>query len=134
MVRGSPEPMIMTTRLGEVFPEERPARDVLLARVFVALAGGILLLSALPEPLCREDRDPSRRLAGTGGSVGRPVDVAVFAVLNVVVGMGLAMLLLEPLRFCPELKGSIGEGPNHSNHSNSFKRGIFPRKFKNFRN
>ena len=30
-----------------------------------------------------------------------------------------------------ELKGSIGEGPNrsnHSNHSNSFKRGIFPRK------
>ena len=33
----------------------------------------------------------------------------------------------------PELKGSIGEGPNHSNHSNSFKIGIFPRKFKNFR-
>ena len=37
----------------------------------------------------------------------------------------------------PELKGSIGEGPNHSNHSNhsnSFKNsGIFPRKFKNFR-
>ena len=35
-----------------------------------------------------------------------------------------------------ELKGSIGEGPNHSNHSNhsnSFKIGIFPRKFKNFR-
>ena len=35
-----------------------------------------------------------------------------------------------------ELKGSIGEGPNHSNHSNhsnSFKTGIFPRKFKNFR-
>ena len=54
----------------------------------------------------------------------------------------------------PELKGSIGEGPNHSNFSdrssarilgierkprkttssNSFKIGIFPRKFKNFRN
>ena len=37
----------------------------------------------------------------------------------------------------PELKGSIGEGPNHSNHSNhsnSFEIGIFPRKFKNFRN
>ena len=33
----------------------------------------------------------------------------------------------------PELKGSIGEGPNHSNHSNSFKIGISPRKFKNFR-
>ena len=43
----------------------------------------------------------------------------------------------------PGLKGSIGEGPNHSNHSNhsnSFKLGIFglffPRKFKiseNFR-
>ena len=36
-----------------------------------------------------------------------------------------------------ELKGSIGEGPNHSNHSNhsnSFKIGIFPRiKFKNLR-
>ena len=35
-----------------------------------------------------------------------------------------------------ELKGSIGEGPNHSNHSNrsnSFKIGIFTRKFKNFR-
>ena len=32
-----------------------------------------------------------------------------------------------------ELKGSIGEGPNHSNHSNSFKIGSFPRKFKNFR-
>ena len=35
----------------------------------------------------------------------------------------------------PELKGSIGEGPNHSNHShhsNSFKIGIFLRKFKNF--
>ena len=32
-----------------------------------------------------------------------------------------------------ELKGSIGEGPNHSNHSNhsnSFKTGIVPRKFK----
>ena len=29
----------------------------------------------------------------------------------------------------PELKGSIGEGPNHSNHSNSFKIGIFLRKF-----
>ena len=32
-----------------------------------------------------------------------------------------------------ELKGSIGEGPNHSNrsnHSNSFKIGIFLRKFK----
>ena len=30
--------------------------------------------------------------------------------------------------FTPELKGSIGEGPNHSNHSNhsnSFKIGIF---------
>ena len=24
-------------------------------------------------------------------------------------------------RHTPELKGSIGEGPNHSNHSNSFK-------------
>ena len=40
---------------------------------------------------------------------------------------------------CAELKGSIGEGPNHSNHSNhsnrlnSFKIGIFTRKFKNFR-
>ena len=36
----------------------------------------------------------------------------------------------------PELKGSIGEGPNHSHHSthsNSFKIGIFSRKFKNFR-
>ena len=36
----------------------------------------------------------------------------------------------------PELKGSIGEGPNHSNHShhsNSFKIGIFLRKFKNFK-
>ena len=36
----------------------------------------------------------------------------------------------------PGLKGSIGEGPNHSNHSNhsnSFKIGMFPRKFKNFR-
>ena len=39
----------------------------------------------------------------------------------------------------PGLKGSIGEGPNHSNHSNqsnhsnSFKIGIFLRKFKNFR-
>ena len=38
----------------------------------------------------------------------------------------------------PELKGSIGEGPNHSNHSihsnhsNSFKIGIFPRKFQKF--
>ena len=35
-----------------------------------------------------------------------------------------------------ELKGSIGEGPNHSNHSNhsnSFKIGILPRKFKIFR-
>ena len=31
--------------------------------------------------------------------------------------------------FMAELKGSIGEGPNHSNHSNhsnSFKIGIFP--------
>ena len=39
-------------------------------------------------------------------------------------------------RSVPELKGSIGEGPNHSNHSNrsnSFKIGIFTRKFKNFR-
>ena len=39
-----------------------------------------------------------------------------------------------------ELKGSIGEGSNHSNrsnhsnHSNSLKITIFPRKFKNFRN
>ena len=36
----------------------------------------------------------------------------------------------------PELKGSIGEGPNHSNHSNhsnSYKIGILPKKFKNFR-
>ena len=39
-----------------------------------------------------------------------------------------------------ELKGSIGEGPNHSNHlnhsnhSNSFKIGIFPRKLKNSEN
>ena len=44
----------------------------------------------------------------------------------------------EPLSSA-ELKGSVGEGPNHSNHSNnsnhsnSFKMGIFPRKFKNFR-
>ena len=41
---------------------------------------------------------------------------------------------LEHLRGKPGLKGSIGEGPNHSNHSNhsnSFKIGIFPRKFKN---
>ena len=42
-------------------------------------------------------------------------------------------------RSSPELKGSIGEGPNHSNHSNrsnhsnSFKIGIFPRNFKIFR-
>ena len=38
-------------------------------------------------------------------------------------------------RYIAELKGSIGERPNHSNHSNhsnSFKIGIFPRKFKNF--
>ena len=35
-----------------------------------------------------------------------------------------------------ELKGSIGEGPNHSNHSNrsnSFKIGIFTSKLKDFR-
>ena len=44
---------------------------------------------------------------------------------------------LPERRCCAELKGSVGEGPNHSNHSNhsnSFKIGIFPRKFKNFRN
>ena len=40
-------------------------------------------------------------------------------------------LLPLQLAFAPELKGSIGEGPNHSNHSNhsnSFKIGIFSRK------
>ena len=37
-------------------------------------------------------------------------------------------------QFDAELKGSIGEGPNHSNHSNSVKIAIFSRKFKNFRN
>ena len=31
----------------------------------------------------------------------------------------------HPSEYRPELKGSIGEGPNHSNHSNSFKIGIF---------
>ena len=44
-----------------------------------------------------------------------------------------------PKPFGAELKGSIGEGPNHSNdsndsnRSNSFKIGILSRKFKNFR-
>ena len=29
---------------------------------------------------------------------------------------------LREAKSAPELKGSIGEGPNHSNHSNSFKK------------
>ena len=44
-----------------------------------------------------------------------------------------AYSLPTPAYAAPGLKGSIGEGPNHSNHSNrsnSFKIGIFTRKFK----
>ena len=54
---------------------------------------------------------------------GRPIAVKV---------INLVRLRLKPdfkrekekLRREAELKGSVGEGPNHSNHSNSFKIGI----------
>ena len=46
-----------------------------------------------------------------------------------------AVVVRDAAQLGAELKGSIGEGPNHSNHSNrsnSFKIGIFTRKFKKF--
>ena len=66
---------------------------------------------------------PARVQGGEGGARGRGR-----------AGRGGAPAAEVPCE--AELKGSIGEGPNHSNHSNhsnSFKIGFFHRKFKNFR-
>ena len=71
-----------------------------------------------------------------------PIEHVLLTEIMVRGDLGHVTVWWTPGSFHPELKGSIGEGPNHSNHlnhsyhsnhSNSFKIGIFPRKFKKFR-
>ena len=60
-----------------------------------------------------------------------PIEHVLLTEIMVRGDLGHVTVWWTPGSFHPELKGSIGEGPNHSNHlnhSNSFKIGIF-RKF-----
>ena len=80
--------------------------------------------SGVPE----RSREIAATLASQGiGFVDAPVSGgpqgAAAGQLDIMVG-GEDADVARALPYLPELKGSIGEGPNHSNHSNSFKIGI----------